>query len=71
MVRDERVPAADVICCLMKAKKREAFVVLCLVPRYLLEDVGRGSVDPFLISDYTHGEVKFENSRFWQLLVDV
>ncbi|XP_056898812.1 protein eva-1 homolog C isoform X2 [Takifugu flavidus] len=25
------------------------------VPRYLLEDVGRGSVDPFLISDYTHG----------------
>ncbi|XP_076005287.1 protein eva-1 homolog C [Genypterus blacodes] len=25
------------------------------VPRYLLEDVGRGSTDPFLISDYTHG----------------
>uniref|UniRef100_A0A3Q2ZDN6 Si:ch73-335m24.2 n=1 Tax=Kryptolebias marmoratus TaxID=37003 RepID=A0A3Q2ZDN6_KRYMA len=23
-------------------------------PRYLLEDVGRGSTDPFLISDYTH-----------------
>uniref|UniRef100_A0A3Q2ZAT9 Si:ch73-335m24.2 n=1 Tax=Kryptolebias marmoratus TaxID=37003 RepID=A0A3Q2ZAT9_KRYMA len=26
------------------------------VPRYLLEDVGRGSTDPFLISDYTHGK---------------
>ncbi|XP_039975813.1 protein eva-1 homolog C isoform X2 [Xiphias gladius] len=25
------------------------------VPRYLLEDVGRGSTDPFRISDYTHG----------------
>ncbi|KAA8588740.1 hypothetical protein FQN60_010085 [Etheostoma spectabile] len=25
------------------------------VPRYLLEDVGRGSMDPFMISDYTHG----------------
>ncbi|XP_007254503.3 protein eva-1 homolog C isoform X1 [Astyanax mexicanus] len=25
------------------------------VPRYLLEDVGRGDTDPFLISDYTHG----------------
>ncbi|XP_060935497.1 protein eva-1 homolog C [Limanda limanda] len=25
------------------------------VPQYLLEDVGRGSTDPFLISDYTHG----------------
>ncbi|XP_072252502.1 protein eva-1 homolog C isoform X3 [Leuresthes tenuis] len=25
------------------------------VPRYLLEDVGRGSIDPFMISDYTHG----------------
>nr|XP_046261627.1 protein eva-1 homolog C isoform X2 [Scatophagus argus] len=25
------------------------------VPRYLLEDVGRGSTDPFMISDYTHG----------------
>ncbi|XP_030251810.1 protein eva-1 homolog C isoform X1 [Sparus aurata] len=25
------------------------------VPRYLLEDVGRGSTDPFLISDFTHG----------------
>ncbi|KAM6953414.1 protein eva-1 homolog C isoform 2-T2 [Aplochiton taeniatus] len=25
------------------------------VPRYLLEDVGRGSTDPFTISDYTHG----------------
>ncbi|XP_034453887.1 protein eva-1 homolog C isoform X2 [Hippoglossus hippoglossus] len=24
------------------------------VPQYLLEDVGRGSTDPFLISDYTH-----------------
>lgn len=28
------------------------------VPRYLLEDVGRGSTDPFMISDYTHGENK-------------
>ncbi|KAM7389222.1 hypothetical protein PAMP_023212 [Pampus punctatissimus] len=26
-----------------------------MVPRYLLEDVGRGSTDPFMISDYTHG----------------
>ncbi|XP_056150300.1 protein eva-1 homolog C [Lampris incognitus] len=25
------------------------------VPRYLLADVGRGSTDPFMISDYTHG----------------
>ncbi|XP_056625084.1 protein eva-1 homolog C isoform X2 [Triplophysa dalaica] len=25
------------------------------VPRYLLEDVGRGNMDPFLLSDYTHG----------------
>ncbi|KAF3838633.1 hypothetical protein F7725_010401 [Dissostichus mawsoni] len=25
------------------------------VPRYLLEDVSRGSTDPFMISDYTHG----------------
>ncbi|KAK5864592.1 hypothetical protein PBY51_015823 [Eleginops maclovinus] len=25
------------------------------VPRYLLEDVGRGSTDPFMITDYTHG----------------
>ncbi|KAI3351596.1 hypothetical protein L3Q82_020434 [Scortum barcoo] len=25
------------------------------VPRYLLEDVGRGRTDPFMISDYTHG----------------
>ncbi|XP_063732017.1 protein eva-1 homolog C isoform X2 [Eleginops maclovinus] len=24
------------------------------VPRYLLEDVGRGSTDPFMITDYTH-----------------
>ncbi len=27
-----------------------------LVPRYLLEDVGRGNIDPFLLSDYTHGK---------------
>nr|XP_061792581.1 protein eva-1 homolog C [Nerophis lumbriciformis] len=25
------------------------------VPRYILEDVGRGTTDPFMISDYTHG----------------
>lgn len=25
------------------------------VPRYLLEDVGQGPTDPFMISDYTHG----------------
>ncbi|XP_051945097.1 protein eva-1 homolog C-like isoform X2 [Xyrauchen texanus] len=25
------------------------------VPQYLLEDVGRGKIDPFLLSDYTHG----------------
>lgn len=33
------------------------------MPRYLLEDVGRGSTDPFMISDYTHGESKIENSQ--------
>lgn len=49
----------------------ENVLILCLVPRYLLEDVGRGSVDPFLISDYTHGEVKAEHAGFWQPLVDV
>uniref|UniRef100_A0A1A7W999 SUEL-type lectin domain-containing protein n=1 Tax=Iconisemion striatum TaxID=60296 RepID=A0A1A7W999_9TELE len=32
------------------------------VPRYLLEDVGRGSTDPFMISDYTHGEA--DTNRF-------
>ncbi|XP_061642576.1 protein eva-1 homolog C isoform X4 [Phyllopteryx taeniolatus] len=26
-----------------------------MVPRYVLEDVGRGTTDPFMISDYTHG----------------
>ncbi len=31
-------------------------VVVHLVPRYLLEDVGRGNIDPFLLSDYTHGK---------------
>lgn len=33
-------------------------LILSSVPRYLLEDVGRGSTDPFMISDYTHGESK-------------
>lgn len=32
------------------------YVISSLVPRYLLEDVGRGSTDPFMISDLTHGE---------------
>lgn len=33
------------------------------MPRYLLEGVGRGSTDPFMISDYTHGENKTENPQ--------
>lgn len=45
------------------------------VPRYLLEDVGRGSTDPFMISDYTHGESEAEAppgfvaecGRVWQV----
>uniref|UniRef100_A0AAQ4RVD4 Si:ch73-335m24.2 n=1 Tax=Gasterosteus aculeatus aculeatus TaxID=481459 RepID=A0AAQ4RVD4_GASAC len=38
-----------------KNKNQKTFLS---VPRYLLEDVGRGSTDPFMISDYTHGERK-------------
>lgn len=34
-----------------------------LVPRYLLEDVGQGPTDPFMISDYTHGECENERSQ--------
>lgn len=64
------MPVADMVRCAMKAEE-QFFLNLHLVPRYLLEDVGRGSVDPFLISDYTHGEVTNESSPFWQLLVDV
>ncbi|KAG7329143.1 hypothetical protein KOW79_007317 [Hemibagrus wyckioides] len=30
-------------------------VTFTCVPRYLLEDMGRGGTDPFRISDYTHG----------------
>lgn len=33
-------------------------VVVNSVPRYLLEDMGRGEADPFRISDYTHGKMK-------------
>ncbi|XP_051945098.1 protein eva-1 homolog C-like isoform X3 [Xyrauchen texanus] len=29
------------------------------VPQYLLEDVGRGKIDPFLLSDYTHESLVF------------
>lgn len=32
-------------------------VIVNSVPRYLLEDVGRGGADPFRISDYTHGKM--------------
>ncbi|XP_036404055.1 protein eva-1 homolog C-like [Megalops cyprinoides] len=35
--------------------RKHLHVSFTCVPRYLLEDVGRGSSDPFLISDYTHG----------------
>lgn len=58
-----RMPDAD-MGCMCESRKQTFF--LCLVPRYLLEDVGRGSVDPFLISDYTHGEIYPGNlSCFW------
>ncbi|XP_035266046.1 protein eva-1 homolog C-like isoform X2 [Anguilla anguilla] len=40
--------------CLPGVKKHLQVSFVC-VPRYLLEDVGRGSSDPFLITDYTHG----------------
>lgn len=33
-------------------------VIVNSVPRYLLEDIGRGGADPFRISDYTHGKMK-------------
>uniref|UniRef100_A0A8C2G456 Si:ch73-335m24.2 n=1 Tax=Cyprinus carpio TaxID=7962 RepID=A0A8C2G456_CYPCA len=35
--------------------KKHLRVSFTCVPRYLLEDVGRGKIDPFLLSDYTHG----------------
>ncbi|RXN07384.1 eva-1 -like protein [Labeo rohita] len=35
--------------------KKHLRVSFTCVPRYLLEDVGRGNIDPFLLSDYTHG----------------
>ncbi|XP_016310388.1 protein eva-1 homolog C isoform X2 [Sinocyclocheilus anshuiensis] len=35
--------------------KKHLRVSFTCVPRYLLEDVGRGNLDPFLLSDYTHG----------------
>lgn len=40
--------------------KKNTTFIFSSVPRYLLEDVGRGSTDPFLISDFTHGESKAE-----------
>ncbi|KAJ8351204.1 hypothetical protein SKAU_G00226800 [Synaphobranchus kaupii] len=40
--------------CLPGVKKHLRVSFVC-APRYLLEDVGRGSSDPFLITDYTHG----------------
>lgn len=42
--------------------KKNTTFIFSSVPRYLLEDVGRGSTDPFLISDFTHGESKAEGS---------
>lgn len=63
-----QMPDADMVC-MCESRKQTFF--LCLVPRYLLEDVGRGSVDPFLISDYTHGEINPGNSSFWLLLTGV
>ena len=41
-------------------KQNKKTFIFSSVPRYLLEDVGRGSTDPFLISDFTHGESKAE-----------
>ncbi|XP_016101389.1 protein eva-1 homolog C-like isoform X2 [Sinocyclocheilus grahami] len=35
--------------------KKHLRVSFTCVPRYLLEDVGRGNLDPFLLSDYSHG----------------
>ncbi|XP_042594325.1 protein eva-1 homolog C-like isoform X2 [Cyprinus carpio] len=35
--------------------KKHLRVSFTCVPRYLLEDVGHGNIDPFLLSDYTHG----------------
>lgn len=65
-----QMPDADVVHWVIRGEKKSSFVV-CSVPRYLLEDVGRGSADPFLISDYTHGEIQPQNSHFWLLLTGV
>lgn len=46
-----------------KKKTQKITLIFCSVPRYLLEDVGRGSTDPFMISDYTHGENKAKNPQ--------
>ncbi|XP_018588982.2 protein eva-1 homolog C isoform X2 [Scleropages formosus] len=35
--------------------RKQLRVSFTCVPKYLLEDVGRGSTDPFSIADYTHG----------------
>ncbi|TRY88800.1 hypothetical protein DNTS_015016, partial [Danionella cerebrum] len=35
--------------------KKHLRVSFTCVPWYLLEDFGRGNIDPFLLSDYTHG----------------
>lgn len=55
----------DVIACDRHGllKKKKTTLIFCSVPRYLLEDVGRGSTDPFMISDYTHGEKKAKNPQ--------
>lgn len=61
VVRDEPDVTARYWYGLLHHKKTT--LIFCSVPRYLLEDVGRGSTDPFMISDYTHGENKTENPQ--------
>ncbi|KAI1898108.1 hypothetical protein AGOR_G00068940 [Albula goreensis] len=57
--------------CLPGVRKHLQVSYVC-APRYLLEDVGRGSSDPFSITDYTHGGwytgpgvVRPQNSMFF------
>lgn len=45
----------------VEKKQNKITLFFSSVPRYLLEDVGRGLTDPFMISDYTHGENKGAN----------
>lgn len=55
--KTNRMQNADMVDWWLK-KQKKVTLIFSAVPRYLLEDVGRGSTDPFMISDYTHGENK-------------